>query len=447
MPPSRDPAAGRYFRAVERFPRVRQSTLSTFDSCGLSAKFEAELRRGWSTHPQARGTIFHRTAAECLRTMYAASEPEIPVDVALAHLHDVLRQEDVDRECPKCRGHRIKRGIKDGMRTCGQCGHLFPTELMNVPSSEVKDLRMATIKWAHDNAWDIGNLVDVEQRLDAKVRYPNPAGGTVERVVTGQMDAIFMDPADVDHFIVLDWKDTWALPAPTAISFEGYFQQRMYGWLIMRNYPSVQRVTLREFYVRFSEPREVTLWRDALDDVEQEFSALVQRFDRAIHEGTFTPTPGHHCQWCLRPGACPILPEVRQEGRIRTTAEAQKVTHVQVVAKAYYDQTTKALQAWANTHGPIEIKDAKGRRVLGYRETETVRRPTREALEQAVREAGDRGLNRKQLDALFPKHKATRFEQHVPPRVVETDDGAALQASLEGALAAARASHATSDVA
>jgi hypothetical protein len=433
---------GPYPKAYERFPKIRQSTLSSFDSCGLSSKFEFDYRKGWSTHPQARGQILHRVAARCLRDMHRHNEEQIPVDAALAHLHDALRQADVDRTCPACGSHKIRPGVKDGNRTCEECGARFPTELMNLPMNQVKDLRWIVAKWATDNTWDIANLMDVEQRLETAVEYPNPAGGFVRRLVTGQLDTVFLEAGQDDHAIVLDWKDTWGLPGPTDISFGGYFQQRMYGWLLMRNYSSLQRVTLREFYVRFSEPREVTMWREDLDDVEQEFTALVERFDRAVHDNAFTPTPGKHCGWCMRPGACPILPEARDEGRVRTQAQADQLTRELMVSEAHAKLVRKALANWAEVHGAIPIKDAKGPRVLGFRETERTERPTREALELAIRMAGPDGLK---LDELYRKHKSTRFDQHRAPRERLTDDEAVILAQLEGSLAEARAAHPKGD--
>lgn len=429
-------AAVPYPKALERYPVIRQSTLSTYDSCALSAKFEADYRAGWSTHPQARGSVFHRVAAECMKAMHSQNETTIPVDAALAILHEQLRQDDVDRVCPACASRKIRPGIKDGMRTCEACKHRFPTQLMNLPMREVKDLYWVVIKFAHENAWDIGNLVDVEHRLSAKVAYPNPAGGVVERVVTGQLDAVFLE-AD-DHAVVVDYKDTWALPTPTEVSFEGYFQQRCYALLLFANYRTLERVTLREFYVRFSEPRETTIWREQLDSVEQEFSALVERFDRSVHDNAYTPTPGNHCSWCMRASACPILPEARAEGRIRTAAEAERMARQLVVADAVSGQARGALRAYAAVKGPIPIKDAKGKRVLGFRETERVERPTQEKLEAAIREAG--GAEGLRMSELFRRHKSSKFEQHVPGREQLSDDDVVTIAKLEGAVAAARAS-------
>jgi hypothetical protein len=402
----------------------------------LSAHFEATYRQGWSTHPQARGQMFHRVAAECLRSMHRMGETTIPVDAALAILHEKLRQEDIDRECPACGSDKIRPGIRHGLRTCEACRHRFPTDLTNLPMAEVKDLYWIVIKFAHQNAWDITNLADVEHRLNAKVAYPNPAGGFVERIVSGQLDALFVQGERDDHAVVIDWKDTWKLPAKTEVSFEGYFQQRIYGWLVMRTYRAIERVTLREFYVRYGEPREVTIWREDLDSVEQEFTALVQRFDRAVHDNAYSPTPGNHCSWCLRPGACPILPEARAEGRIRTAAQAEQMARQLVVADALHDQARAALATYASLNGPIPIRDAKGKRALGFREYERTERPTREALEAAIRRAGPEGVP---MDKLYPTSKGTKFEQHVPPRRKPTDEDVVNMAKLEGALAAARA--------
>jgi hypothetical protein len=37
-----------YPKALERFPVIRQSALSVFDSCGLSSKFSTDYEQGWT---------------------------------------------------------------------------------------------------------------------------------------------------------------------------------------------------------------------------------------------------------------------------------------------------------------------------------------------------------------------------------------------------------------
>jgi predicted RNA-binding Zn-ribbon protein involved in translation (DUF1610 family) len=423
---------GPYAAAVLKFPRVRQSMLSAFDECALSARWEAEDRIG-ATTPQARGTIFHRVAAQCLLDMAKMKEGSIPVDAALAILHDVLRQDDADRQCPACGSTDIARGMDArSHRKCRECGHEFASQLMNLPLREVKDLYMVVKKFAHDTEWDVSNLVAVEERLSATVRYPDGHGGYVSRTVTGQLDALFAEHGDRDA-IVIDFKDTWALPATAEVSFGGYFQQRFYALLVFDNYPSIERVTLREFYPRYSEPREATLTREALEDVRMEMAALVERFDRSWSERLFPPSPGKRCSFCLRPEACPIPINLRREGKIIDAADAQRTARQLVVGAAVAKQARAALQAWSDVHGPVPIRDAKGPRVYGYVASERVERPTREALETAL------ALGEVNPDRLYRKTLSTRYVEHVPRKDRSNEEDAVILAALEGALAEAHA--------
>jgi PD-(D/E)XK nuclease superfamily protein len=426
---------------LKRFPRLRQSALATFDRCALSAKFERDHERDWSNHAQARGTIFHRFAAEALREMLRQSERSIPADVALAIFHDVLSQVGTDRRCGIC---NAPAEFLDGRVRC-ENGHDHGSNLLNIPFSEVKDLRWTVIKFATDNAFDIDNLVDVEQRLFAKIRYADEDGEMVDRLLTGQLDALFIIGADADHAIVLDWKDTWMLPAPTEVGFDGYFQQRFYAWLIFRNYPTVQRVTLRELYVRRSEPREADVWRSDLESIEPELAALARRYDQAFRTGNFPPSPGHHCMMCPLPARCPIFPDARAEGalaaRIKagqpvaaSEEDAQRLARELIVAKAAVKRREEALKAWANVRGPVPISDHKGVRVLGFVERSRTARPTKEALEAALRAGGP-----VDVDSLYAEAKQTVFTEHQVAGGDWRDDPrdgdlmAALEASLERA--------------
>lgn len=423
-----------YPKAIESFPEIRQSLLSAFDACALETKFEIEYRHGWSTHPQARGQLFHRFAARALEAMNSMDEGQIEVDVALAILHEVLRQDDIDRECPECGTTEIEPGVDHGDRRCAN-GHLFETDLVNVPMAHVKDLYWIVKKWASENEFDIANLVDIEKRLVANVRYVVDGIG-VERLLTGQLDALLVEGDYDDHAIVLDWKDTWGLPSPTDVSFEGYFQQRFYGWLVMRNYKPIEKVTLREYYVRRSVVREATIWREQLDDIEAELSALAERFDRSVEEGTWVPTPGKHCSYCPRPTACPIPRFARGEGRITDEKDASERARQLIVAQAIVKQNTEALAAWADQHGPIPIRDAKGVRVLGHRQAPRVSRPTQDELRAAIMQAGN--VQSLDVDSLYKETKITRFEPHVP-NGKETEEDAVNIAALEEALADAKA--------
>lgn len=354
---------------VRRFPMLRQSRLATFDDCALSALFDLQYGSGWSTHPQARGTLFHRFAAECLRTMKGQESGTIPVGEALAILVEVAYQRDV-----------------------------APEEIVRVPLREMKDLRMAATKFAKDNAFTIGRLLAVERRLSATLRYPDEDGAVVERTLTGAPDALLHDPARDDGLVVLDWKDTWGLPpeprdAPSAgrdelrgLSYHGYFQQRYYGWLVLKNLPSINYVTLREFYVRKTQVRAATLSRDALPEIEEELAVLAHDFDAAVAQGLpqppyrlgtldrWKPSPGKHCGYCARPGLCPIEDEARGVGAITSQEMAVRYAAEMVTAEAVRESRREALKAWVEARAPVPVKWSKGRRVLGWYRTKGGRR-------------------------------------------------------------------------
>ena len=420
--------------SLKRFPRVRQSRLATFDRCALSSKFESDLEEGWSSHPQARGSLTHRVLAECLRTMHREGERTISPDVALAIFYEQLRMGGLDRQCPTC-GAPARFDPEQQAVLCAR-GHANTSDLSNVPISEAKDIRWIVIKFARDNSFDIDNLVDVEQRLRTTIQYPDGQGGHVDRELTGALDALFIFGDLADHAVVLDWKDTWQLPAPTEVGFDGYFQQRFYAWLVMKNYPTVHRVTLREMYVRYSEPREADVWRGDLDHIEQELSALVERFDRAYEEQNFPPSPGRHCiAMCPAPEDCPIFPRARRQGAIQNQEDALTFARRLAVTEGVVSQLTEALQTWVGVHGPVPVSDHKGPRVYGFHERQRTSRPTKDEMAKALRLAGVKTID---LDELYPTSTVTRFDQHQPDgrtdlgqQVNDGDLLAALEASIQ----------------
>lgn len=433
---------GPYPKARAAFPTLRQSLLSSFDQCARSTKYEIEYRNGWSSHPQARGQILHRFAAECLRTMAMHGEGELPTDVAEGIMLDVLRQAHVDRECRFCGSTRIKKGVsRDGLRTCLSCKKKFPTEFVNLPLAQVKDLAWIAVKWAHETVFDIRLLIDVEKRLERIIHYPDPEGGSVQRVLTGALDVLFLDAEDSSHVIVYDWKDTWSLPpgegeeGTDTVSETGYFQQRFYAFLIFGNYPSVQRVTLRERYVRYSKERNVTISRSKEDEIEFELAALAERFDRAYEESLWVATPGKQCNWCARPSDCPVAVFARGDGRITDEARAAKVAASLVVAEKVVKDNRAALRAYADVHGPIPVKDAKGRREFGYVTTRRTEKPTLDQIEKATIEKGA-PLTLAELKGLYKEKITTRFQAYTPDPAAEAFEEQKAQEELEFLLAA-----------
>lgn len=381
-----------YPKALEEFPVLRQSTLATFDECGLASLFDRRYRKTWSDAASGRGIIWHRWAAKAMREMADQSTPthivdRLEVDVGLAILLETLRQADVPMD-----------------------------EVVNIPMREIHDLTWMVKKFCYETRWNIAGLVDVEQRLDWTVRYPNPYGGWVDRQISGQLDVLFAEGINLERGIVIDYKTGWWLPPVSEISESGFFQQKCYGLLGMRNHLPLTSMTLREFYPRYSQPREATLYRDQLDEIEADISALVERFDRSVQEDVWHPSPGKHCGYCPRPTACPIFPTAKRSGRIRTEEEAELVAAQILVNDAANKQNKEALKAWTGVHGSVPVRDAKGPRVYGHQPQRKVLRPTREELERGL-QTGE------SLDDLYREQLGSRFAVHIPkPELKEEED-------------------------
>lgn len=413
-----------YPKAMELYPTLRQSRLASFDACALEAKFDEEYRRGWGGHLAAGGQILHRVVAKMLEQMANTGEVTMDPEDGLAILRECLRQHDVE-----------------------------PRDVVNIPFQVIKDLRWVVVKFCHENVFDIQHLADTELRLRVPIAYENPKGGYVPRILTGQVDALFVP--EPDWAVIPDWKFTWALPPANELSEGGYFQQRCYGFITMKRFPAIQRVTLRETYVKLKDEvtggspvREATVFRNELPEIEEEMSALCERWDRAVEHGTWPlpedgsmpelwqPSPGSHCSYCPRPTACPIFPDARVEGAIENEEMAKTWAAQMVVAKAAQEQRAKALRAYAKAHGPVPIRNAKDpNRVVGYKASTRTSRPTQEELEQALEEQGA------DLDprSLFKTQTQTRFTQHTHDPIEEQEVDRELEAALRESVAQAEA--------
>ncbi len=338
-----------FAEVLTEHPSYRQSLLARWDDCALATKFAFEAG-DYASAALARGRVFHLTAAEILRTLKRQGERQMPVAEALVILDEQLLQRDVPEE-----------------------------ERVRVPLREIPQLRMAVIKFAADNEFTIDAIVGVEHPLQATVSYPSPDGELIERLVTGRLDVLIAKPPD--GAVVIDWKTGWGVPPAhpqgdagsedsTHLSYHGYFQQRLYGWLVMRSYPAIKSVTLREFYVYRSEVREATLTRENLDLVERDVARLVVTLDDALTAGLesplWSPQPGKHCGWCPNPGSCPIPQEARRDGAITSQEQAETFAAEREVAEALKKHRTAALKAWVDLHGPVPVRSAKGRLEVGW---------------------------------------------------------------------------------
>lgn len=379
---------------IRRWPFLRQSDLSAFDDCELASLFRARYENGWSTHPAAAGTIAHRVCGEILRELQRQDSETCPVGVALEILEDKLRQHGV-----------------------------APEDRVRVPLRELPLLEMAIRKFAADNSFTIRNLIDVERRLETTISYRVPATGElVERRISGQLDALISRPPD--EAVVLDFKSGWGIGPQRdedaddpGVSYHGLFQLSFYACLVLRNYKSLNALTLREFYIRRTKARAARITRQDLPNIEQKLGVLVEAFDLALAAGAppnlkmetleahgfWKPSPGKHCSYCHRAQLCPIQDDYK-DGGLRTPEMAERAAGARQIARSIDKALTVYLKNWVDLHGPIPLKNAKGRYVLGNR---TVK-GGKLRFEEHVPEGSDRPATREAYDPNSDLSKAMR---------------------------------------
>lgn len=407
-------------RVAEFFPTLRRSLAGTFDDCALSAYFDIRYANGWSTTRQARGTILHRTYAEILRTMQRQGHRTIPPSEAIEILIEICRQQDV-----------------------------APEDIVRVPLRQMPELRMSVRKFAADNEFSTHRIVDVEKRLEATVRYPNPMGGVIERRITGQLDVLLFDPPD--GAIVIDWKTGFGLPPEQrdeprgfddeelkGLSFEGYFWQRWYGYLVMKNFGNINRMVLREFWPYATQVRRATLYRHQLPDVEAELATVVHAFDSAIAQGSpaallntdengtvdidalgwWKPSPGWACSLCTHPAACPIPEDVRvAAGAAPSSPESAERWAARLqIAERIRQAARDGLKGYVELGGaPVPVKWSKGRRVIGWYRTPRGRRFGLYTPADSDR-AGATDVDAQLVEAMRESTARARAERGVQPR-------------------------------
>lgn len=358
---------------LDYLPTIRQSILARYDECRLMTRWGLE-GVAFSNPAQARGILFHRFGAEILRTLWCTGNTSIPTEEAMAVLYEVVAQRNVsDREVVWLPA--VER------RLLRKCAFALVWDRATEQPREFDMARLIAIE---------GTTMDGGPPLEIPVRYPGENGVMVDRVITGRPDAILADPPD--GLEILDWK-TDRQPPPKGeedshvddaehVSYQGYFQQRTYGTGVLRRWPSIQRVRLREFYVLAGEARWGSIHRVHMEHIERELTAEVELLDRALMGGhksaIWSPQPGKHCNYCPRPGQCPIPKEERGAGAISSDADAKRYGAQAVVATRVRKHRIEAMKAWLNQRRPdttievkvppgIPIKAAKGRAEWRFR--------------------------------------------------------------------------------
>jgi hypothetical protein len=320
---------------------VRQSTLRSYDQCPRRAVAEAQREFSDYSHPPAAlGTAFHMVAEEMLRTMRATGNARIPSEEAIVIMREVIARPD--------------------------CPHLSVDLL--------RELRIVVVQFSRLE-WPAPRVIALEERLWAEVPCPD---GIVRRI-TGKPDVLIADPPG--GAVCLDYKVSWAVPATPRdgdytrdqgrryLSDRGIFQLDTNGLLIMRSYPAIGRVSLREYYPRLNEFREAWLDRDELEHVERHLGLLAMRFEQSM-AGLLVPEPrpGRWCSHCPVSRACPVPQEDRGVGVIDTEELANAEAARWDVIKTLGEQQRKALKAWHEEtgHWP-EVGDG---RVVGWHQEE-----------------------------------------------------------------------------
>jgi hypothetical protein len=205
-------------RALILYPHVRQSTLSDFWQCHLMAYFKQEHENGWHSQPQARGSFFHAWAAKLLRTLEIAGqdklrdEPECDNPRCQARPNEYL--DEGDREygegevCPVCSdGVLLGRALEDEavalLHEVLRQADVPDEDRLPLPYGEhYHDLLWIVRKFAREQTFNMDRFVEAEHRYAAPIYYENPltdASRPVERIFSGQMDAVFLAPVRDDH--------------------------------------------------------------------------------------------------------------------------------------------------------------------------------------------------------------------------------------------------------
>jgi hypothetical protein len=482
-------------RALILYPHVRQSTLSDFWQCHLMAYFKQEHENGWHSQPQARGSFFHAWAAKLLRTLEIAGqdklrdEPECDNPRCQARPNEYL--DEGDREygegevCPVCSdGVLLGRALEDEavalLHEVLRQADVPDEDRLPLPYGEhYHDLLWIVRKFAREQTFNMDRFVEAEHRYAAPIYYENPltdASRPVERIFSGQMDAVFLAPVRDDHLIVLDWKDTWAIPGPASISTEGYFQQRAYAYLLMMEHEHINLVTLKEVYVRFSagesgedNHRTATISRDQLPAIAAEMGLICEAFDMAVDQGEErpilwrNPSPGGHCNYCLLPQKCPVwdsYESLKEAGPLQSMDDAEDAAGLLTVAKRVAKLMELRVKGFVGKPGPrpavpvkvdtgqtgkdgdpdaltvykdnrpglpdgVPIKTAKGAKVYAYVEGTRTAKPEAHEV-QAALDAVSRGIP-VDADDLYRTGSSSTFR--LVELAVPVDDDVAAQAA------------------
>lgn len=328
---------------------LRQSLLRTYDQCPQAAVWDAEGYQDYSTGPQALGTALHAVAEEIVRTLVKQDEEQMPTEEAITVMREVMARK----------------------------------EMPHLSSKLMDDLRMLTLRFA-EYTWTPKYVRWLEERLFVDIACPDG----ITRTVTGQPDIMLADPPD--GAIVVDLKSGQARPAAPRnpddpqewtkdkgrpyLSERGHFQLDVYGLLVLKTYPRVNRVTLRELHVRWGETREAVLMRDDLEHLEPRVATALMNLDLTLRgEREPEPRPGVWCRNCPRPTSCPIPWEERVGGTLTSEEEALSYARIFAVVEPLRGRLIKELKTYVD-QGDGKAIDLNDSNIVGWDREGTGRR-------------------------------------------------------------------------
>lgn len=284
---------------------IRQSFAATYDSCPMAAKL-SEGERGFSTHPQARGTIMHRFSQKVLEECIANGEREFPTEMAKPLMVEVIQESGLP-----------------------------------IPAPEFDTLMALAWKFVDQRVFDVEHIVDLEENYTTEINGVS---------FTGRPDVVEIDGRVAT---VRDWKTGWAIDPETEL--RGSFQGRAYAKQIFNAYPQIHTVRLVWEYQRWDKVREVVLTRSDLADIDAMLESLVARIERSYETDEWPASPGKWCALCPSPSDCPIPMQYRGEGKVVDPVSAREVAELLISLEAIQKAAKKSLRAYCSEHGPVEV--------------------------------------------------------------------------------------------
>jgi len=310
---------------LPRLDEFRQSTLRAIEMCPRRAMHSlaaGDIATGWTEGAADLGTVFHAIAAEMMATLRRQGESQMATEEAMVIAREVYAASPIT----------LSAEDHDALNwmVLGFCRY----------------------KWRPERT------LAIEEPLRVEVVCPDG----VVRVAKGQPDLVIADPPK--GLVVVDYKTTRAKPrAPREAPAEGEpirgkeyltdvgtFQRQFYGFLLLRSYPSVEYVTLRELLVRYPDepPREAALQRSDLEHVEPRIGAAMMKLDNALSDPEsdfWRPKPGRHCAKCEVARSCPVPKEQRGDGALTTPDDMDAAAAKFVVVDAQRQQLRDQLKA------------------------------------------------------------------------------------------------------